>query len=279
MIYIDDSGRPQSGHAVYGWIEFSPDRWRSVLRSWLDTRKRLWREYGIPVTQELHTTEYVNGRGRISKHIPERHVHDGHEYLKDFGREVAVECLDTLRSTEGLTVGSVYRHGEPTALAQTKRELYADLVTRIEHELAQSDSLGLIFMDGDGSDSSYRTTHRNLALAERRVIEDAIHIDSSGSQLVQMADLVAWSAHATIDSHTKNVFAGDWYADYLSERDPKRGPEPLYPPQIQQDPLLHRCGGGVCGINAIAMTPSGQVRRQGARSRAATPTESCLAWA
>ncbi len=103
MIYVDDSGHPQSGLAVYGWIEFSPDRWRSVLRNWLDTRKLLWREFGIPITTELHTTDYANGRGRISKRIPERHIHDGREYWKDFGREVAHQCLETLRCTEGLT--------------------------------------------------------------------------------------------------------------------------------------------------------------------------------
>lgn len=115
MIYVDDSGHPQSGLAVYGWIEFSPDRWRSVLRNWLDTRKLLWREFGIPITTELHTTDYANGRGRISKRIPERHIHDGREYWKDFGREVAHQCLETLRCTEGLTLGAVYRWGKLSA--------------------------------------------------------------------------------------------------------------------------------------------------------------------
>ena len=94
-------------------------------------------------------------------------------------------------------------------------------------KLTESDSLGLIFMDGDGSDSSYRTTHRGLALGNRRVIEDAIHIDSSSSQLVQMADHVAWSASATLDQHKKNEFAAQWYNDYLAERDPQREPQEL----------------------------------------------------
>lgn len=224
MIYIDDSGHPKSGLAVFGWIEFSPDHWGSVLRCWLDTRKRLWREFSIPVTQELHTTEYVNGRGRISKRVPDRHVHAGYPHWKDFGREVAHECLETLRCAEGLSLGAVYRRGDPRLLAQTKQSLYGDLVSHFEGELAKKDSLGMIFMDGDGSDSTYRTTHRGLSLAERRVIEDAIHIDSAGSQLVQMADLVAWCANTTIDRHEKNSFASDWYGDYLSERDPRRGP-------------------------------------------------------
>lgn len=224
MIYVDDSGHPPSGLVVYGWIEFPPDRWADVLRSWLDTRKRLWREFGIPVVEELHTTAYVNGRGRISKRIPDRHVYAGVEYWKDFGREVALECLQTLRSTEGLRVGAVWRRGDPQRLARIRQETYAALVTRFERELTQDESLALVFMDGDGSDTSYRSTHRALKLAERRVVEDAVHLDSRGSQLVQMADLVAWSANAHVDRHARNEFAWEWYSDRLSERDPARAP-------------------------------------------------------
>jgi hypothetical protein len=224
MIYVDDSGHPQSGLVIYGWIEFTPDRWPTALSSWLQTRKRLWREHNIPVTQELHTTEYVNGRGRISTKMPDRHIHDGVEYWKDFGREVAVECLETLQSTEGLRLGAVYRRGHPDDIAQTRQQAYAALVDRFEHELSESNSLALVFMDGDGSDTSYRSTHRKLELRQRHVIEDAIHLDSRSSQLVQMADLVAWSANACIDQHSKNEFAWDWYEKYLSVRDPARRP-------------------------------------------------------
>ena len=227
MIYIDDSGHPQSGTVVYGWIEFSPDRWADILKTWLDTRKRLWRDFGIPVTEELHTTQYANGRGRISKKIPNRYVHNGVEYWKDFGRDVAEECLDTIRCTEGLTVGAVWRKGHPENLSLTRHEAYVDLISKFEHELTDSESLALVFVDGDGSDPSYRAAHRELKLADRRVIEDAIHLDSGTSQLVQMADLVAWSANARIDQHRYNEFAWNWYVDYLSQRDPARGPQEI----------------------------------------------------
>lgn len=229
LIYVDDSGHPNTGLAVYGWIEFSPDRWPSVLRNWLDTRKSLWRESAVPVTEELHTTQYVNGRGRISTRMPDRFIADGRELWKDFGRSVATTCLEAIRCSEGLTTGAVYRRGAPEEIAQTKRRLYADFIAQKEQELAQSDSLAMVFMDGDGSDTSYRATHRNLALDQRRVIEDAIHLDSSSSQLIQMADLVAWVATATIDRHHKNAFAGEWYAHYLAERDRNRGPVELHP--------------------------------------------------
>ena len=227
MIYVDDSGHPQSGMAVYGWIEFHPDHWATVLRNWLDTRKMLWREFGVPVVEELHTTAYANGRDRISKRLPDRHIHNGVEYWKDFGREVATTCLDTLRSTEGLRVGAVWRQGPPAQLAQTRQDAYAALIARIEEELEADDSLAIVFMDGDGSDPSYRTVHRSLPLGRRRVIEDAIQADSRTSQLIQMADLVAWSANAHIDRHPNNDFASGWYSTYLSERDLRRAPQPI----------------------------------------------------
>jgi hypothetical protein len=227
LIYVDDSGHPQTGLVVYGWVEFAPDRWTSVLRAWLDMRKRLWREAGIPVTQELHTTDYVNGRGRISSRFPDRHRHDGVEYWKDFGREIATECLDTLRSAEGLTVGAVFRQGDPKVLARTRHDTYAALIDRFENELRDANAVGMVFMDGDGSDSTYRTAHRALKLDQRRVIEDAIHLDSKHSQLEQMADLVAWSAYASLDRHAGNEFAWDWYARSLAERDPHRAPNEI----------------------------------------------------
>jgi hypothetical protein len=196
-----------------------------VLKSWLDTRKRLWREYSIAVTEELHTTQYVNGRGRISKAVPARHVHDGIEYWKDFGRAVAIECLETLRSTEGLSVGAVWRRGAPVDIARTRREAYEALVARFERELHETRTLALLFMDGDGSDTSYRSAHRGLKLADRHVVEDAIHLDSRTSQLTQMADLVAWSASAHVDRVRGNAFAWSWYEDYLSVRDRARTPQ------------------------------------------------------
>lgn len=227
MMYIDDSGRPQSGLAVYGWIEFEPDRWTAVLESWLRTRKQLWRQFRVPVTKELHATAFINGRGNLSNDIPPEFIHNGVPYKRNFGRVVAETCLDTLRSTEGLRIGSVYRHGKPESFDRTKRELYADLVAWLEEELEGSDSLGLVFMDGDGSDPRYRQIHRQLKLRKRRIIEDAILIDSAGSQLVQMADLVAWVANSTIDQHPGNQFAAHWYETYLAERDPFRTPREL----------------------------------------------------
>lgn len=104
------------------------------------------------------------------------------------------------------------------------RATYASLIENLETELEACDALGMVFMDGDGSDPAYRTAHRALKLDRRRVIEDAIQLDSRHSQLEQMADLVAWTAYSAVDRHNGNEFAWDWYASFLAERDANRGP-------------------------------------------------------
>lgn len=227
LIYVDDSGKPQTGLAVYGWIEFAPHDWASVLGRWLDNRKMLAREFGIPVERELHMTEYARGRGRVSNRVPSRHIRDGVTLWQDFGREVAETCLETLRCTEGLRVGSVYRQAAPEDIHQTKVTLYKDLVGRFEADLAESGSLAMVFMDGDGSDATYRTAHRELKRTDRHVIEDPILTDSKDSQLMQMADHVAWCANAATHRHTGNAYAQEWYATYLAERDQRREPHAM----------------------------------------------------
>ena len=81
----------------------------------------------------------------------------------------------------------------------------------------------MLFMDGDGTDSTYRTAHRGLRLDDRRVIEDAVHMSSKDSQLVQMADHVAWCANAAVDAHPRVDLAANWYRTYHAGRDPRRG--------------------------------------------------------
>lgn len=227
LIYMDDSGHPASGLVVYGWVEIAPDTWSEVLGTWLDLRKRLWRDFGIPVTRELHSTKYIHGRSNVTTRAPERFVVDGTLRKKELGQAVAEECLETLRSTRGLRIGAVYRSDPNSTPVQTRQRLYSALVHRFEEELARTGSYALIFMDGDGSDQTYRTTHRHLDRNRRRVIEDAIHLDSAGSQLIQMADLVAWSANVAVAPHEKNQFAREWYGRFLAERDPDRSPQQL----------------------------------------------------
>lgn len=225
LFYVDDSGRPSAGRVVYGWISFEPWQWRDVLGAWLDLRASLWRQFRVPVTQELHTTEYVNGCGRISTNPPDAFLRNGQTLWRDLGKQVAIACLQTLSSVQGLRIGAIIATQGPGNLAHTKRDLYAALLTSFEEALAERDALGLVFVDGDGRDTMYRDVHRSLPRRTRRIVEDPIHQDSKTSQLMQMADLVAWTANAHADPPPKLPEAQKWWAQHLEVRDPARQPQ------------------------------------------------------
>lgn len=123
MLYLDDSGSSLSGLVVYGWVEVAPCDWGSALREWLTLRKELVRDHRVPVTAELHCTEYVQGRGvsgfgHISTSPPARFrttrvsVDGANSEMvlwKDLGREVAERCLTVLARSPTMRVGAVWQ--------------------------------------------------------------------------------------------------------------------------------------------------------------------------
>jgi hypothetical protein len=243
MIYVDDSGSvDHGGLIVYGWVEVAPADWRIALRRWLSLRKDLFVDYGIPVSSELHTTEYANGRKSISVNVPSRFIDhsSGTTLKKDLGREVARRCLETLRDCAEIRTGAVYRWSgnTGTAYALDRYDVYRELVERFDRELAAADSFEFITMDGD--DPHYRDSHRSLKLDTRHVIEDPAYHDSKHSQWTQMADLVAYAANVNLNPYPGNKFGWDWYQDFLAGSDAAGGPQPCCDRhQKQLDPPGH----------------------------------------
>ncbi|RLY95085.1 hypothetical protein CWC38_07495 [Kocuria tytonicola] len=223
MLYIDDSGSVESGLVVYGWVECRPERWRHALRTILELRKFLYREYLVPPSQELHATKFVNGRSRIST----RDDQHGRTEWKTLGRQVAVDCLETLARCEDLRIGAVYRQTAAigSGYREQRAEVYRELLESVNEQHRAEDSYVLIGMDGNGSDRAYFNAHRALPLATRHVIEDPMFHDSKQSQLMQMADLVAYSAFCHLNRHQGNEFAWEWYEQYLTPRGPFDGPQ------------------------------------------------------
>lgn len=217
MIYVDDSGSEDAGLIVYGWIEVSPEAWRRGLRAWLNMRKKLFLDYSIHVSTELHCTKYLQGRSQITSGPPSRFKNpSGAIQWKDLGREVGLICLETLRDCEDVRVGAVYRRTTATGRMyhQEKIAVYTLLVDKLDQELRATDSYGFITMDGE--DPAYRDAHRALTLDTRHVIEDPAYHDSRTSQWTQMADLVAYTVNIDLNRHAGNEFGWKWFADYLS---------------------------------------------------------------
>lgn len=220
LFYLDDSGAEDTGFVVYSWVEVDITAWRDGLRSWLDWRHSLTVRHQIPVLTELHATKFVGGRGEPSldpawnKHKSNRH-------------QVAEEACARIGTTPSLQVATVYRRtaARRRSYYAERTDVYAELVRLIDTRLASAGDLGILIMDGDGSDPSYVSAHRNLKLATRAIIEDPVFQHSHASQWVQMADLVAYVTYQHLLRHPGKQFAWPWYSQHLQRRDALGAPQ------------------------------------------------------
>lgn len=231
MIYADDSGAEATGWIVYGWIECSPQGWRPALRNCLDLRKALKANHCVEVDTELHATKFINGRARIadetSPNFKAWDVSAGDKPdWKILGRKVAEECLSAVATCPDLRVGSVYRRTNKTGKAfhQEKADTYKALIEMLDGHLQDEGCYGTIFMDGNGTDRSYAAAHRELKLAHRNLIEDPLFIDSTRSQLMQMADLVAYVTYLHLHKRQGAEFGWGWHDQYLKASHLYSGP-------------------------------------------------------
>jgi hypothetical protein len=210
LFYIDDSGSEQTNTAVYAWVELLVPSWREALRGWLDWRHELYRSVGIPADFELHATKFLGGRGRPTG--------TSWDEVKSYRAPVMADALRTISALPGLCTGAVFRRttSRGREYHASKADAYAALVRVLDARLTAAGEFGLIVMDGDGTDPSYRVAHRDLKLATRSVIEDPLFQGSHHSQWVQMADLVAYTAYMHLARIPTKQHTWDWYRDLVA---------------------------------------------------------------
>ncbi|GAA2500614.1 DUF3800 domain-containing protein [Terrabacter carboxydivorans] len=219
LFYLDDSGSPNDGHIVFSWVEVTPSCWRGGLRHWLDLRKQLYADFQIPPAAELHAAPLVGGRKMPST--------NGEVNASKSKRRRAVrQALDAIGQNTDIAVGAVYRITDARGRAYHRERgvVYDDLIQHFTRRLEEADEFASVAMDGDGSDPTYFRAHRNMKLADRRIIEDPIFQASHVSQWVQIADLVAWTAYQSLNPNPTKTFARTWYDDFLRGRDVNGGP-------------------------------------------------------
>jgi hypothetical protein len=220
LFYVDDSGAPDTGWILYSWIECAIGDWRIGLRSWIDLRRQMFADYRIPPAYELHTTKFLGGRGNPS-------TDPAWNVSKEARLVVLRKALDAIADPAGiLRVGTVCRDtpARGKAYARERVDVYSRLVEHLDTRMAAAGELGLIFMDGNGTENGYYAVHRRLKLAHRHVIEDPLFQPAHRSQWVQMADIAAYTAYQSLLRHPAKRFAWDWYQAHLSRIDVNGGP-------------------------------------------------------
>lgn len=210
IIYIDDSGAEATGYVVYGWAAIEIAHWAGALRCLLDFRQKLYVNDGIPADYELHSTQFIPGRGTPS-------THPGWNRRKSNRSRVAREALTTIATLPGTQVGAVWRHTPKTGrdYYEQRAAVYEALLADLDARLAAAGDHAIIVMDGDGTDPTYQREHRKLKLATRRIIEDPWFAASHTSQPVQAADLLAYTAYQAVLRHPGKRFMWDWWTRHL----------------------------------------------------------------
>lgn len=204
LVYVDDSG--DNDYRLYSAVFINIRNWSSCLGTWLAFRRRLEAEYEIPLLYEIHAGKFFAGRGRPSIN-PEHPVNTDRRLRRAIGTQ-GLELIGGLDNVRTLTVA---REGNSV------RPAYDGLLDEVQTVLIEQDAFGILIVDGEDTDVTYWAAHRDLKLADRRVVEDPWMQASHASQLVQIADLVAYAAHQHITRPAGRAEMADWYLDHITQ--------------------------------------------------------------
>jgi hypothetical protein len=195
LIYVDDSGDAQ--HDLLTALCFPVWDWASCLGAWKKYRVHLSKRIGFPLGCEFHSANFLSRR-TLSVVDPRTggQATIPYEISRSNGEKVSrpklfEAGLKTIAACKHVRVLTCYSHA-PNGAAK----LYRPLLEWIEEFLSWTNSYGIVWFDGLGESLivERHSTHRELILKTRRVLEDGIPVDSNSSHFIQMADVVAHSA-------------------------------------------------------------------------------------
>ena len=211
--YVDDSGDSHNGTTLTALI-VEDQHWTGLLGAWLQGRRDIHREFGVPKSKEIHAVDLYKKRGSFCE-TPEQEKKFGENNRAAAGRML----LSALSKHQDFTVVTV------ASAEVVKPRVYAKFIAWLEDWAVLNDTYLLVFYDGQqglgkpgesltleeqqalwesaGREAApYREVHRGLDLDSRRIIEDVVMQDSKYSQLIQAADLIAYGAyHKHLQEH------------------------------------------------------------------------------
>ncbi|WP_338695861.1 DUF3800 domain-containing protein [Streptomyces sp. Q6] len=206
LYFVDDGGDARTT-AVFASLGIDLPHIDTAMRHWLDFRAELAADarLEIPANSSLHSVKLAGTRGR---HIhrsrsTDRATHQRHS------QEVILRGLRATATMAGARVRAVYR--ETDNYGRDRPALYAALLSRLNAELAASGTHGVVILDGDGTEGSLRRAHRALPDAGRHIIGDPVFRPARNLDLLQAADMLAYSAYQSIAKQPSRAFMWHWF--------------------------------------------------------------------
>lgn len=193
IIYIDDSW--SKGTYCFSAIAIREDHWKHVFRNLRTWRKTINRTDGVHLHKELHATDFVAGRGRISSRT-----------ITKWRRcQLFREGLKLLDEQKGLRIFNV-------CSTQSLEQAFERLLNRINRAMEIAQSRAILICD-EGSERVYTRLARKMAvhnfIASRygrwpdgtharnvptnHIVEDPVFKNSAHSYLVQCADFCVYA--------------------------------------------------------------------------------------
>lgn len=198
LCYIDDSGNSKEG-VTYTALVVPEREWSPLLDRWLTARASVHERFLVKKKSELHAVTLIGGQGYVTSEPGEEPV----RRVPNHQRPTIYRDMVNAIPGPGIRLITVAKRGSDSTAA------YSALLLKLEEWARVEDSYLLLMYDGrelGRSDSAkeedtiqrshapLRNLHRELPLRSRRIIEDVITKDSSFSQFIQAADLLAYGA-------------------------------------------------------------------------------------
>lgn len=207
IAYVDDSGN--ENRAVYLALLIPLEHWNVTQQDWLAFRGKLYSALGVPADVELHAAEIAQpGKGKLAPGLT-------YGVNTDRGKRRKLLELGTAQVGQ-LEHVRIIAHQD---VHITPEKCYNALLKKIDRVLLEEDSWALMVVDGTNTDASHFRAHRQLDPQNRRIIEDPWKQDSALNQMVQMADLAAYTLFQGHELYEGRNFMWGWAKKYLHDRE------------------------------------------------------------
>ncbi|MEU7068545.1 DUF3800 domain-containing protein [Streptomyces narbonensis] len=207
---IDDGG---DGRSLVSFASLSLELplLRAARHIWQGFRSQLAADPRllIPTHAQLHAVDLARARGphlHVSRST-DRSVH------KRNTREVILRGLHTIADMPSGRVRVVYRRTE--RYGQDRPDLFAVLLAEIDAELAEAGTRGIVFVDGNGTERALADALRRLPDGGRRIAGGIRFRRARDHDLLQAADMIAYSAHQAVAKRDAGIEMAHWFGAAL----------------------------------------------------------------